>query len=72
MAARRAFEKEDSLILPNSADWLLANKVLYWLTQKRKKAAGGKSPPLKPGASQRMALDALIAVSARRYKAMIW
>jgi predicted nucleic acid-binding protein len=70
-AAQRAFEKEDRLIVPTSADWLLASKVLYWLTQKRKKRAGGKSPPLKTGASQRMALDALIAVSARRVKAAV-
>jgi predicted nucleic acid-binding protein len=39
--------------------------------QKRKKRAGGKSPPLKTGASQRMALDVLIAVSARRVKATV-
>jgi predicted nucleic acid-binding protein len=70
-AAQSAFEKEDRLIVPTSADWLLASKVLYWLTQKRKKRAGGKSPPLKTGASQRMALDALIAVSARRVKAAV-
>ena len=70
-SARRAFEKEDRLIVPTSADWLLAGKVLYWLTQRRKKRAGGKSPPLKTGASQRMALDALIAVSARRHKATV-
>ena len=70
-AAWRAYEKEDRLIVPNSTDWLLASKVLYWLMQKRKKKAGGKSPPLKTGASQRMALDALIAVSARRYKATV-
>jgi predicted nucleic acid-binding protein len=70
-AAQRAFEKEDRLIVPTSADWLLASKVLYWLTQKRKKRAGGKSPPLKTGASQRMALDALIAVSARRHRAAV-
>lgn len=71
VAARHAFEKERRLIVPNSADWLMASKVLYWLMQKRKKAAGGKSPPLKAGASQRMALDALIAVSARRHKATV-
>lgn len=71
VATRRAAEKEDRLIVPDSADWLLASKVLYWLMQKRKKKAGGKSPPLKTGASQRMALDALIAVSARRYKATV-
>jgi predicted nucleic acid-binding protein len=71
VATRRAAEKEDRLIVPNSADWLLASKVLYWLMQKRKKKAGGKSPPLKTGASQRMALDALLAVSARRCKATV-
>lgn len=70
-AAWGAYEREDRLIVPTSADWLLASKVLYWLMQKRKKKAGGKSPPLKPGASQRMALDALIAVSARRHKAAV-
>ena len=70
-AAWGAYEREDRLIVPNSSDWLMASKVLYWLTQKRKKRAGGKSPPLKPGASQRMALDALIAVSARRHKTTV-
>jgi len=70
-ATWRAAEKEDRLIVPTSADWLLASKVLYWLMQRRKKRAGGKSPPLKTGASQRMALDALIAVSARRHRASV-
>ena len=70
-AAWGAYEREDRLIVPDSADWLMASKVLYWLTQRRKKRAGGKSPPLKTGASQRMALDALIAVSARRHRAAV-
>ena len=70
-AVRRAFDKEDRLIIPTSADWLMAGKILYWLMRKRKKAAGGKSPPLKSGASQRMALDALIGVSAKRHKAAV-
>lgn len=71
VAARDAFEKEGRLIVPSSSDWLMASKVLYWLMQKRKKRAGGKSPPLKTGASQRMALDALIAASARRRRAAV-
>lgn len=70
-ATWRAAEKEDRLIVPTSADWLMASKVLYWLMQKRKKRAGGKSPPLKTGASQRMALDALIAASARQHRAAV-
>jgi len=70
-AIRRAHEKDNTLIIPTSEDWLLASRVLYWLTQGRKKRASGKTPPRKPGASQRMMLDALIAVSARRVGATV-
>ncbi|SRR6266498_3000930 len=65
-AVRRRHDQEGTLIVPTSEDWLLASKVLSWLAQGRKKKAGGKSPPLIKGASQRMALDALLAASARR------
>src|SRR5688500_6448726 len=71
VAAWQAYKDEGRLIVPSSADWLMASKVLYWLMQGRKKRGGGKSPPLKPGASQRMSLDALIAVSAARRKAAV-
>jgi len=71
VATWHAYKKEGRLIVPTSADWLMASKVLYWLMQKRKKRAGGKSPPLKAGASQRMALDALMATSARRCKTAV-
>ena len=68
---RKVYEKDDTLIVPNSEDWLLASKILYWLEQGRKKKAGGKSPPKKRGATQSMAVDALIAVTARRYNAIV-
>jgi len=70
-AAHRAYSKDNSLIVPAADDWLLASKILYWLTQDRRRRAGGKLPRLKPGASQRMALDALLAVSARRWRVPI-
>ena len=70
-AVCRAYSKDNSLIVPNADDWLLASKVLYWLTQTRRKRAGGKLPRMKPGATQRMVLDALIATSARRWKATV-
>ncbi len=70
-ATRRSHEKHGTLIVPTSEDWLLASRILYCLTQRRKKGAGGKLPPQKPGASQQMMLDALIAVSARRAGAMV-
>lgn len=70
-ANRRTHEKNGTLIVPTPEDWLLASCVLYWLAHARKKKAGGQSPPLKPGAAQRMMLDALIAVSARRASAIV-
>ncbi|MGQ0541670.1 MAG: hypothetical protein ACT4O9_07460 [Blastocatellia bacterium] len=63
----REYAKDNSLIVPTYEDWLMASKILYWLAHGRKKGSHGKFPRLKPGASQRMALDALIAVSARRW-----
>ncbi|MGH9834645.1 MAG: type II toxin-antitoxin system VapC family toxin [Blastocatellia bacterium] len=65
-ASRRDHEKKGALIVPTSEDWLFASRILFWLTRRRKKQAGGQTPPLKVGASQRMMMDALIAVSARR------
>ncbi len=67
----KAYAKDNSLIVPVSEDWLMASKILYWLAHGRKRTATGKFPRLKPGASQRMALDALIASSARRWDAAV-
>ena len=65
------YAKDNSLIVPDDKDWQLASKILYWLTQGRRKREGGKLSRLKPGESQRMALDALIAVGARRWRATL-
>jgi len=70
-AMRRDYDKLDALIVPTSDDWLTASRILFWLSKGRKRKAGGKAPPLLPGASQRMFLDALIAVSARRMSATV-
>ena len=67
----RAYAEDNSLIIPNEDDWLQASKVLYWLTQTRRRSLGGKLKRLHSGASQRMALDVLIAVSARRWRATV-
>jgi|SRR5919205_804473 predicted nucleic acid-binding protein len=62
---------DNALIVPTEADWLYASKILYWLTHRRRRVDGGRLRQLAPGVSQRMALDALIAVSARRWKAAV-
>lgn len=67
----RLYTKDNSLIIPNLEDWVLASKILYWLTKGRRRNTGGKLPRLIPGASQRMAMDALIAVGARRWNATL-
>lgn len=67
----RLYKQDDLLIVPNEEDWLLASKVLYWLSHNRRKEAGGRLRKLKAGASQRMAFDALLAVSARRWKTTV-
>ena len=65
------FKRDNALIVPTEADWLFASKILYWLSHHRRRVDGGRLRQLAPGMSQRMALDALIAVSARRWKAAV-
>jgi predicted nucleic acid-binding protein len=65
------YSEDNSLIVPRDDDWLLASKVLYLLSQDRRRGYRGKLKRLQPGASQRMALDVLIAVSARRWRATV-
>src|ERR1043166_9773361 len=65
------YQRDNSLIVPNDDDWLLASKVLYWLTQGRRRVSKGRLPRLAPGVAQRLTLDALIAASARRWKATV-
>ena len=67
----REYGEDNSLIVPNEDDWLIACKVLYWLTQSRKRNHKGKLERLQPGASQRIAFDVLIAVSSRRWRATV-
>ena len=67
----RQFQKDNLIIVPNADDWLLAAKILHLLTLARRRLQKGKLQKLPPGASQRLALDVLIAVSARRWKAQV-
>jgi len=65
------YKKKELLIVPSADDWLLASKILFLLTHARRRSQHGKLRPLPPGASQRLALDVLIAVSARRWEAKV-
>jgi predicted nucleic acid-binding protein len=65
------YRRDQLLIVPNDDDWLLAAKIMFLLTQARRIQGTGKLKRFPPGASQRLALDVLIAVSARRWKAQV-
>lgn len=65
------YSEDNSLIIPTEDDWLLASKILYLLSQDRRRSHRGSLKKLHPGASQRMAFDVLIAVSARRWRATV-
>jgi predicted nucleic acid-binding protein len=67
----RAYQKERRLIVPNDEDWLLTSRILFLLTHARRRLHHGKLKRLPPGASQRLAFDVLIAVSARRWRAQV-
>jgi predicted nucleic acid-binding protein len=69
--AFRHYQKNDLIIVPNTDDWLLAANVLHLLTHARRRLQKRNLQRLPPGASQRLALDVLIAVSARRWKAQV-
>lgn len=68
---RKSYSDSSFLITPNTDDWLMAGKILYWLEQGVRKKNRGKATPKKPGATQRMALDVLLAVSARRHRVTV-
>jgi predicted nucleic acid-binding protein len=63
---KKVNEEDGLLIVPTSDDWIEASKVIYRLEQDSRKKNKGKAHKKKPGASQRIALDALLGVSAGR------
>src|SRR2546423_8790261 len=67
----RQYQQDNSLIVPDENDWLLASRILFWLTQSRRRTTKGKLKQMPAGSAQRMALDVLIAVSARRWRAAV-
>lgn len=70
-ATFRQYQNDNLLITPNEDDWLLASKILFLLAHDRSRERKGKLQRLPRGASQHLALDVLIAVSARRWKAQV-
>lgn len=51
--AFRQCQKDNSLIVPTDDDWLLASKILYQLTNARKRSQKGKLQRLPPESTSR-------------------
>ena len=67
----RKHQQRHSLLVSTEDDWFFASKVLFWLARRRRRVQGGRLRRLDPGIAQRMAFDALLAVSARRWRAVV-
>jgi predicted nucleic acid-binding protein len=70
-AARQAFEKAGTLLVPTGEDWWLAGKVLNSLLRGLKSRRGGLTPKLPAVEKQRIIRDVLIARTARRAGALL-
>jgi predicted nucleic acid-binding protein len=65
-SARRAYEKEGRLLVPNSDDWWEVGKIINRLQRQRKSKGGGSTPKLAADEKYRITNDVLIARTARR------
>lgn len=70
-AARRRYEKEGRLLVPDGEDWWLAGKVLSSLYRGLKSHAGGAPVAISKAEQQRILRDVLIARTARRANATL-
>jgi hypothetical protein len=48
-AMRLEFLHDNALIIPTADDWLTASRILYWLSQGRKKKPVARQPSSSPG-----------------------
>lgn len=70
-ASCRAHEKEGTLLIPTSEDWVEAGNIQRKLQQRRKFQARGQAPKLQPNEAQRITRDVLIARTAKRANAAV-
>ena len=70
-AARLAYKKEDRLLVPLEEDWWQAGRVLNALLRGLKARARGRTPRLPDTEKHRIISDVLIAVTARRARALV-
>jgi predicted nucleic acid-binding protein len=65
-AAKKQYEREGKLLVPNADDWIESGKVLNSLLRGLKSKAGGKTPRLQHQEKQRIIRDVLIARTVKR------
>ncbi len=69
--ARKAREKDGTLLVPNGEDWWMAGKVLNSLLRGPKSENAGKTAKLSTNEIQRITRDVLIARIAKRPNALL-
>jgi len=67
----RQHQTRNLLIVSTVKDWFLTARILYLLAHARRRLQKGKLQRLPSGVSQSIAIDALIAASARRWNAQV-
>lgn len=70
-AARRHYEREGKLLVPDGEDWWLAGKILNALLRGLKSQSGGLTPKLPYQEKQRIIRDVLIARTVHRAGALL-
>ena len=64
--ARKRYEKEGRLLVPNGEDWWFAGKILNSITRGLKSRGGRQTRGMSHAEQQRVLRDVLIARTARR------
>ena len=71
LAARRFYEKEKRLLVPNGEDWCEAGRILNAMLRGLKSRAGGRTPKLQDSEKQSIIRDVLIARTVKRANALL-
>ncbi len=69
--ARNQFEKADKILVPTLEDWWQAGKIINALLRGLKSESRGETPRLHPNQKYQIIHDALIAVTAHRFGALV-
>jgi len=71
LAARRFYEKEKRLLVPNGEDWCEAGRILNAMLRGLKSISSGRTPKLQDSEKHGIVKDVLIARTVKRASALL-